>query len=354
MDHDTNYEYGFLDLLVDRAQLMYLVAYRQTTAPKACLARKRTQAPIGHGSIVSVTTDELDEKDIIIAVMGPTGAGKSSFINMATGNKTGVGHELESYTSSIQIIKFRSLEISMHDIIFVDTPGFDDTHKSDIEILTMVADWLKSTYERNVKLAGILYFHRISDNRMAGTPLKNLHMFEKLCGKTALKNIILTTTMWDEVEGKTGEQREEELKKHYWKSMISQGSTAMRFENTEQSAWNIIDAIVNSHNERYAVELQEELVDMKQGLPETKAGQELYGKLQALVSRQHDTLQKIRASMKRHDDETILSALREEYEDLRKQGEVTVRDMEALKIPIGKRLRRFFTSRLGFLIFKKR
>ncbi|KAL4259609.1 hypothetical protein AB1N83_006536 [Pleurotus pulmonarius] len=251
MDHDTNY-----DIQADHR-------------PKGLLgrmkARKRTQAPIGHGSIVSVTTDELDEKDIIIAVMGPTGAGKSSFINMATGNKTGVGHELESYTSSIQIIKFRSLEIN-------------------IEILTMVADWLKSTYERNVKLAGILYFHRISDNRMAGTPLKNLHI----------------------------------------------------------------------HNERYAVELQEELVDMKQGLPETKAGQELYGKLQALVSRQHDTLQKIRASMKRHDDETILSALREEYEDLRKQGEVTVRDMEALKIPIGKRLRRFFTSRLGFLIFKKR
>ncbi|KAJ8689314.1 hypothetical protein PTI98_013347 [Pleurotus ostreatus] len=335
MDHDNNHD------------------ARADHRPKGLLSRIKARK-MGHGNVLPVTTDELDQKDIIIAVMGPTGAGKSSFINTATGNKTGVGHELESYTSSIQIIKFRSLEISMQDIIFVDTPGFDDTHKSDIEILTMVADWLKITYERNVKLAGILYFHRISDNRMAGTPLKNLHMFEKLCGKNALKNIILTTTMWDEVEGKTGEQREEELKKHYWKSMISQGSTAMRFENTEQSAWNIIDAIVNTHNERYAVELQEELVDMKQGLPETKAGQELYGKLQALVTRQHDTLQKIRASMKRHDDETVLNALREEYEDLRKQGEVTIRDMEALRIPIGKRLLRFLTSRLGFLTFKRR
>lgn len=33
----------------------------------------------------------------------------------------------------------------MQDIIFVDTPGFDDTHKSDVEILEMIAGWLKQT-----------------------------------------------------------------------------------------------------------------------------------------------------------------------------------------------------------------
>ena len=53
----------------------------------------------------------------------------------------------------------------------------------------------------------LLYFHRISDNRMAGTLLKNLRMFEELCGKDALKNVILTT-MWDEVDEETGLARE--------------------------------------------------------------------------------------------------------------------------------------------------
>jgi len=28
------------------------------------------------------------------------------------------------------------------DVVFVDTPGFDDTFKSDIEILTQIAEWL--------------------------------------------------------------------------------------------------------------------------------------------------------------------------------------------------------------------
>ena len=31
-------------------------------------------------------------------------------------------------------------------MVLVDTPGFDNTHKSDVDILKMVADWLKSTY----------------------------------------------------------------------------------------------------------------------------------------------------------------------------------------------------------------
>jgi len=160
--------------------------------------------------VFSIKVEELSEEDMVIGVMGPTGAGKSSFIGMATGGDIGVGHELESYTTEIQIIRFQFVDIN---VVFVDTPGFDDTHKSDVEILTMIADWLNTTYKRNIKLSGLLYFHRISDNRMAGTPLKNLRMFQELCGHNALRNIILTTTMWLDVEEELGSVREKELEK---------------------------------------------------------------------------------------------------------------------------------------------
>ena len=95
--------------------------------------------------------------------------------------------------------------VKVHDIILVDTPGFDDTQKTDTEILTMICrlanrnvsiqvipSWktlihiIYYRYKRDIKLAGILYFHRISDNRVAGTPLKNIRMFQKLCGKKHL------------------------------------------------------------------------------------------------------------------------------------------------------------------------
>lgn len=46
----------------------------------------------------------------------------------------------------------------------------------------MLADWLNRVYQNNVRLAGILYLHRIGDNRLGGTAMKNLRMFKKLCG----------------------------------------------------------------------------------------------------------------------------------------------------------------------------
>ena len=96
-------------------------------------------------------------------VMGPTGSGKSTvclsaypsqvplayqlqFIKTATDFDTIVGNSLESCTSEINIVKLSIPELADGDIVFVDTPGFDDTHKSDADILQMVADWLKATY----------------------------------------------------------------------------------------------------------------------------------------------------------------------------------------------------------------
>jgi len=286
--------------------------------------------------------EDLSEKDVIIAVMGPTGAGKSSFIQTASGFKIGIGHQLESCTTDVSPVKVLCAEGNIPDIVFVDTPGFDDTHKTDIEILEMIAEWLKKTYERDITLAGILYLHRISDNRMAGTPLKNLRMFKKLCGDNALKNVILTTTMWDEVDEEIGEEREQELKREYWSGMIKRGSTTARFQNTSDSAWSIADPLIQNAYRQRALKLQEELVDMKRQLRETDAGQQLYGTLESLFLRRQETLRKIQDEMKRrgNSDPQILAALEEEREELGKQLEKTITDMQALKLPLGKRLLR--------------
>jgi hypothetical protein len=65
------------------------------------------------------------------------------FINVATGVDAGVGHDLESCTSEIGIIK---MTFPGYNIVFVDTPGFDDTKRSDSDILKMISDWLEITY----------------------------------------------------------------------------------------------------------------------------------------------------------------------------------------------------------------
>jgi len=175
---------------------------------------------------------------------------------------------------------------------------------------------------------------------MAGTPLKNLRMFQELCGHNALRNIILTTTMWLDVEEELGSVREKELEKKYWSGMISQGSKVFRFLNTPESAWIILDHFLRPAHERQAVQLQEEMVDLERQLSETKAGKKLYGELETIVKKQQTTLQKIREETKRHGrNEVLLQALKEEHEALRKDLANTVTQMQTLHIPLGKRLR---------------
>lgn len=52
-----------------------------------------------------------------------------------------MGHELESFTAKIGTFRFPH-PVDGHPVVFVDTPGFNDTRKSDVEILSMIAEFL--------------------------------------------------------------------------------------------------------------------------------------------------------------------------------------------------------------------
>lgn len=106
---------------------------------------------------------------------------------------------------------------------------------------------------------------------MFGTALKNLKLFQKVCGKDALNNVYLTTTMWDEVEPSVGEKRAEELRS-YWGTMIAQGSQMARFKLDDGSAKQLIQQIVARDAPRKALLIQREMVDMKKKLKQTTAG----------------------------------------------------------------------------------
>lgn len=179
--------------------------------------------------------------------------------------------------------------------------------------------------------------------------MKNLHIFQKLGGSEAMRNTILTTTMWDEADRSFGEMEERNLVQGCWNSMMGQGAKTMRYWNTEESAWDIIDNVLSRRQGQFTLDLQKELVAEGKGLLKTGAGEHVFGELQALVKWQQDSLHQLRASMRRHDDVVILNALKEEYEGLRLQMEAAVEDIEALKLHRGRRLRHFFSSsRLGF------
>ena len=75
--------------------------------------------------------------------MGPTGTGKTSFINMLSGSNLRIGRELESCTSDVEVAKPFDLDGRM--ISLIDTPGFDDTTLSAASVLNMIAAYLYSS-----------------------------------------------------------------------------------------------------------------------------------------------------------------------------------------------------------------
>ena len=174
---------------------------------------------------------------------------------------------------------------------------------------------------------------------MAGTPLKNLRMFEQLCSENAFQNIILATTMWDEIDEETGEAREEELKKKYWRSMLERNSTTSRFLRTRESALVLIDPLIDKENIRTSLLVQKEMVDMRKKLPAMSAGQELFSTMEELVRKHEDLLRRIRTKIKRADSDMMaLERSQEEYERLQINLESMVKEMRKLKLPLGQRL----------------
>ncbi|KZP32134.1 hypothetical protein FIBSPDRAFT_1037208 [Athelia psychrophila] len=284
----------------------------------------------------------LSAKDRIVIVMGPTGAGKSTFIEYATQQAgESVGHSLESKTSEIRAVRCQHLR-DHESVIFVDTPGFDDTHRSDIEILSQIAGWFVKAYKQKVPISAIIYLHRISDNRMAGSPLKNLQMFASMCGQEAMPRVVLATTMWGETTTATGERREKELKGTFWTDMIAQGCTVQRFGDSYPSAWQLVGKLPTVQEN---VILSREIFDDKKKLNETAAGVKLTEELNRLISDQKEAARRLEEQVNSQHDPVLVAELQQRKVDIElKIGGVTTQ-LQQLKVPFGRKIMNFITGK---------
>jgi len=229
--------------------------------------------------------------------MGITGVGKTYFISKATGRDLALGNSLESSTTEIQRYEF---ELRGLNIILLDTPGFDDRQKPDIVLLEEFVRYLQRLSMEGIGLAGIIYLHRINDNRMQGSAQTNLHLLTELCGDDFLKHVILVTTMWDCTEEKIGLAREEMLKTKFWKPLIDKKATVERFRDDRYSAGIIISKLLKglSSDEVVPDILREGY--SRTSVSETKAGRVLMeDKIKKLekLDRQLDNLREIEKEM---------------------------------------------------------
>ncbi|KAG6887440.1 hypothetical protein C0992_012254 [Termitomyces sp. T32_za158] len=234
--------------------------------------------------------------DLVIAIMGATGAGKSTFINTLLGEQVApVGHNLNSYTSHVQAYIYNDPQFPNNRIVMVDTPGFDDTVLSDREILRRIGVWLAQSYDAHMKMAGVIYLYDISAKRWQGSTARNFEVFEKLCGQAAARKVVLVTTMWEQVDKAVGEKRERELKAEYWKGMIKHGSAVHRGNLDQMAAQDTVDFLL-AKEAMYPLQIQKELGEINRALQDTEAVRFLSDALQELLKSREETTPILRSA----------------------------------------------------------
>lgn len=113
---------------------------------------------------------------------------------------------------------------------------------------------------RRAHVSGVIYLHRITDNKLTDRVFLHRGMLRTLCGEQYAKRTALVTTMWETLGvGDKGpqvanpgvataarkEKREVEIKKRHWDLMEAEGAPPMhRHDGSTKSALEAIKVLL--------------------------------------------------------------------------------------------------------------
>ncbi|KAH0563088.1 hypothetical protein GP486_002343 [Trichoglossum hirsutum] len=275
-------------------------------------------------------------RPIAIAVMGITGAGKSTFIKEVTGNTNiAIGSGVDSTTTEVQV--YRTV-FDGQEVLLLDTPGFDDTARNEGQILENITGALARIYTSRIPISGVIYLHDISGERLTGSARRYLEMFKKIVGPNAIRNVTLLTTKWDRVsQASYNEGKERDLLSGPWRELVRHHASVRRISLTSgpEAYKSIVRELLQ--NVATPLQIQQELVD--QGLPlnQTSAGlmldEEIRKATEALrkeLTEVHNALQEAQTSHGKEMQE-LRQSLEEDKGELRKQLDEATQSRNALQ-----------------------
>ncbi|KAF9039036.1 hypothetical protein BJ165DRAFT_1495954 [Panaeolus papilionaceus] len=203
-------------------------------------------------------------------------------------------------TQEITAFKILGLRRIWSDIYLVDVPGFADQKISEMRIIAMIRNWVN----KNISPVGtgvmgyILYLDRITDTRVAGSKKKLIALFKELLGPGRAKSVTIITTMWDELwteaQRERAENRYRQLESEHWKDLIDQGAKIVKFQNTQESAFQILHNVVKHlpNSKEYAG------LDSGKPIRKTSAGIAIYGNLLERIEARRQRLRAVEEDLK--------------------------------------------------------
>jgi len=140
------------------------------------------------------------------------------------------------------------------------------------------AHWIRRG-ERKIYVTGVLFLHRISDNRFSHTAQRISAMFKSLCGDAAMPHLMLCGTMRDKVSPQKHNDALDELYKiEAWKEMMDMGASTATMSNIGPNAKSDAERIVGElikHVSAVELAVQHEMVTEARKADDTSAGRVL-------------------------------------------------------------------------------
>ncbi|PPQ72645.1 hypothetical protein CVT24_012646 [Panaeolus cyanescens] len=224
----------------------------------------------------------------IILLAGPTGSGKSSFIEALSNTKSlGISKDqLEGFTQAVTAYKVENLLVDYlgkrYPVCLLDSPGFSDANISEFEVIEQVRKWLSDQGLRYVNT--ILYFYPITDIRIPGSRRRTMEMLKSLIKREDRNEGTLTivTTMWDKVWNEHVRKRAEanfvDIRDNLFKEMVRSGTGVVQFWNTQESALEIMSCSYKHYTKAVSSALHDISIDTPL-LRRTPYGAHLYSDL---------------------------------------------------------------------------